>query len=294
MLQDLNSCLVAMRPKHWIKNLLVFALPLSDGRIIGSSSEVNSILRGLIVFTSLSAISSANYILNDLKDIDEDRKHNIKKFRPFAAGELSIKIGICLSALLVFFSLGTSALLGNLRTSILIVFFGVLQFLYTLLLKNLSGYDLVTLATLYVYRAVLPAAYEEISLSKWFLVFFFAGALFLASGKRYSEFRHSGKGLQTRKVLSAYTELQLALWIAISLSLLIFSYLNWIFTFSSNQDFLIILASLIPMCIVLIRVSFLTMSEEGEDPTKIIFRNKDNIILIAIWLMLYLIAKGYL
>ena len=285
---------VAMRPKHWVKNLLVFALPLSDGLIIGSNFDVNSISRAFIIFLSLSFMASANYIVNDINDVGEDRKHPVKKFRPFAAGHLSSRTGFCIAFLLIVFSLGFSLLVENLQTTVLIGFFGILQFLYTLILKRLSGYDLVALSTLYVYRAVLPASYEQIDLSKWFLVIFFAGALFLASGKRYAEFCHTGHDVGTRKVLSNYTELQLAIWIAVSLALLITSYLNWIFTFPSSINFMFIIVSLIPVCILLIRISFLTMSKSGEDPTKILFRQKDNLVLFGIWLILYLFAKGYL
>jgi decaprenyl-phosphate phosphoribosyltransferase len=175
----------------------------------------------------------------------------------------------------------------------LVLLFGVLQLAYTLVFKHLSGYDIVLLSLLYVFRAVIPASYEEVALSKWFLVIFFAGALFLATGKRYAEIRYSGTKM-TRKVLDSYTEIQLSLWIGISLSLLIVSYLSWIFTFTGNSSFLILLASIIPMFVILIRVSALTMSESGEDPTKVIFRQKDNFLLLAVWLALYLKGKGYL
>jgi 4-hydroxybenzoate polyprenyltransferase len=174
-----------------------------------------------------------------------------------------------------------------------VLFFGALQLAYTLVFKNLSGYDLVTLSLLYVFRALIPGSYEEIVLTKWFLVIFFAGALFLASCKRYAELRFSEKEI-TRKVLSSYSEIQLALWIGVSLSLLIVSYLSWIFTFTGDANFLILLASIIPMSIILIRVSSLTMSEGGEDPTKVLFEQKDNFILLTFWLGLYLIGKGFL
>jgi decaprenyl-phosphate phosphoribosyltransferase len=280
-----------MRPKHWIKNLLVFALPLSDGIIIGTNFDFKAIERGLIVFLSLSAMSSANYVFNDIRDINNDRLHEKKKMRPFAAGNLSIGLGIGLATFLMILSILLSTLIVGIWQYVL--FFGALQLAYTLVFKNLSGYDLVTLSLLYVFRALIPGSYEEIVLTKWFLVIFFAGALFLASCKRYAELRFSEKEI-TRKVLSSYSEIQLALWIGVSLSLLIVSYLSWIFTFTGDANFLILLASIIPMSIILIRVSSLTMSEGGEDPTKVLFEQKDNFILLTFWLGLYLIGKGFL
>ena len=284
--------IVAMRPKHWIKNLLVFALPLSDGLIIGSDSDLNAIVHGVIIFISLNAMSSANYILNDIRDIDRDRMHAEKRLRPVASGELSIGLGILLAFGLLFLSLVTSLCVGG-GVWRLVLLFGVLQLAYTLVFKHLSGYDIVLLSILYVFRAVIPAFYEEIVLSKWFLVIFFAGALFLATGKRYAEIRYSATKM-TRRVLESYTEIQLFIWTCVSLALLIISYLNWIFTFTGDSSFLILLASIIPMFVLLIRISSLTISEGGEDPTKVIFQQKDNFLLVAVWLVLYLKGKGYL
>lgn len=290
-LKLIGNVVKALRPKHWIKNLLVFALPLSDGLIIGSKFDTSAIARGLVVFFSLSAMSSANYILNDIRDVENDRQHEKKKKRPFAAGDLSIGIGIFLAFVLVVLSIALSLLVAGVWQYVLL--FGVLQLLYTLVFKNLSGYDVVTLSLLYVFRALIPGSYEDIVLTKWFLVIFFAGALFLATSKRYAEIRYSGNEM-TRRVLSSYTEIQLALWIGVSLSLLIVSYLNWIFTFTGDANFLELLASIIPISIILIRVSSLTISRSGEDPTKVLFQQKDNFILLTFWLALYLKGKGFL
>jgi len=292
MLDVLRNIIIACRPKHWIKNLLVFALPFSDGLIIGTNFDSGALTRGIIVFCCLSAMSSANYIFNDICDLDHDRQHAKKKMRPIAAEHLTIGLGFFLAIGLASLSLALSLLVGD-GVWQYVLLFGFLQLIYTLVLKQLSGYDLVSLSLLYVFRAIIPASYEQIGLSKWFLVIFFAGALFLATGKRYSEIRYSGANT-TRKSLSSYNEVQLAIWVGISLSLFITSYLSWIFTFADASSFLILLASLIPMSVILIRVSSLTLSEHGEDPTKVIFRQKDNFFLIAIWLTLYLVGKNYL
>jgi decaprenyl-phosphate phosphoribosyltransferase len=283
--------IVALRPKHWIKNLLIFALPFSDGLVVGSRFDIDAVIRGCILFVSLSAASSANYILNDIRDLNQDRQHPTKKDRPFASGKISIRYGVLVSVGLFTLSLGSSLFVSGAWTFLLI--FTVLQSLYTLVFKHLSGYDVVMLALLYVLRAVMPASYEEIPLSKWYLVIFFTGALFLATGKRYAEIRYSGEEI-TRKVLTSYSEIQLLLWVGVSLALFITSYLSWIFTFTSDSSFLLLLASIIPMCIILIRVSSLILSRDGEDPTKLIFRQKDNFFLVSVWLVIYLAGKGLL
>jgi decaprenyl-phosphate phosphoribosyltransferase len=288
----LRATFVSMRPKHWIKNLLVFALPMSDGLIVGSKYDLDVTLRGIFVFLAICAASSANYILNDILDLEQDRQHATKRHRPFAAGKVPIFFGIIVAIVLLLVSVCFSLVVGG-YTWALVLLFGALQFSYTIFFKHLIGYDLVLLSLLYVFRAVIPASYEQIDLSKWFLVIFFAGALFLATSKRYAEIRYSDTK-SARRVLSEYTEVHLALWMGVSLALLIISYLSWIFTFTGEPSFLGLLASLIPISLILIRVSLLTMSESGEDPTKVIFQQKDIFILVAIWIALYLKGKGYL
>jgi decaprenyl-phosphate phosphoribosyltransferase len=291
-IRTLRSLTISLRPKHWFKNLLVFALPLSDGIIIGSKFDPGAVGRAIIVLCSLSLMSSANYIINDIKDVERDKRHSVKKLRPIASGEIQIPLAISVAVILIFLSL-YSAFLVNTKTILIVLYFGVIQLIYTLFLKNLNGYDLVSLSSLYVFRAIIPAAYEEIVLSKWFLVIFFAAALFLASGKRFAELRNQVSG-DTRKTLSSYSELQLALWIAISITLLITSYLNWIFTFTGTSGYTLLLFSIIPLIVILIRVSYFSLSDLGEDPTKIIFLDKNTLFLVTIWLFLYLLGKGYL
>ncbi len=281
------------RPKHWIKNLLVFALPLSDGLLVGQNFRSESIYRATAMFFSLCAMSSANYIFNDIKDVKMDKLHSAKKHRPIAAGEIPIPLAFLQGLLLIFLSLLLSLIVSGLESLILVCVFGSIQGLYTVSLKHLSGYDIVTLALLYVYRSVIPAFYEDVPLSQWFLLIFFAGALYLATGKRLSELRNS-HSISTRKVLNSYTESQLSMWVGISLTLLIVSYLNWIFTLANTEAFIPMMFSIVPIFIFLIRMTAHVLSASGQDPTRIIFNNKDSFVLGFIWLALYLNGKGYL
>lgn len=283
----------AMRPKHWIKNLLVLALPLSDGLLLGKYFREDALLRSILMFVSLSLISSANYMLNDLMDINEDRKHPTKKFRPLALGTITPRTSVLLSLSLVLLGTFFAFWVGQLTVVLAVLLFGMSQASYTFVLKNLMGYDIIALALLYVYRAVIPATYENIALSKWFLVMSFSTALFLASGKRYAEFKHVS-GSTTRRVLQSYTEIQLFLWVGVSLSLLLISYLNWIFASRVDGGLAFLLASVVPVFLILIKVSFLVLSEAGEDPTKILFRSKDIPLLCTVWLFFYLAGKDFL
>ncbi len=291
--QLLKSVLISLRPKHWGKNLLVFALPLSDGLLIGNQSSVFSLGRGCLFFLILSFMSSANYIVNDIMDSKFDRNHPVKKHRPIASGALRTYQGLSVSLILCLVSLGLVWIFFTFEAFLCVILFGVVQFLYTLFFKKFAGYDLAILSSLYVFRAVVPVTYENVNLTKWFLVIFFSAALFLSSGKRYSEFIDD-KSVHSRKVLSSYSEVQLLLWISVSIALLMTSYLSWIFSFSQSSGFEYLLVSLLPMTIFLIKTTALTVSNLGQDPTKLILRHKDTLFLGLAWLILYLKGKGYL
>jgi decaprenyl-phosphate phosphoribosyltransferase len=146
-IRTVRSLTISLRPKHWFKNLLVFALPLSDGIIIGSKFDPGAVGRAIIVLCSLSLMSSANYIINDIKDVERDKRHSVKKLRPIASGEIQIPLAISVAVILIFLSL-YSAFLVNTKTILIVLYFGVIQLIYTLFLKNLNGYDLVSLSSL--------------------------------------------------------------------------------------------------------------------------------------------------
>jgi decaprenyl-phosphate phosphoribosyltransferase len=293
MIDLFQQVFLACRPKQWIKNALVFALPLSDGMIIGHSFKFNVLLRGLFAFTSLSWISSANYIINDIFDIKMDKNHPTKSYRPIASGKLSVSIGILTALILSILSLGLCRLTLGTNTFISLALFGLLQFLYSCFFKHQYGFDLVVLATLYVVRALIPTLYEKIQISQWFFIIFFASALFLVAGKRYSEIQNNSF-LKTRKVLGIYSKTHLQIWISVSLSLLVVSYLNWIFTFSKHPGFVLMLTSMLPMSIILIRISVIALTSLGEDPSKFVFNDKANLTLLIIWGAMYMKGKGYI
>lgn len=293
MRSKIGALIESCRPKQWIKNLLVFALPLSDGALIGSNSSLDVFLRGVIVFICLSLISSGNYLINDLLDKQFDRHHPVKMHRPIASDRLGSSTALIFAFLLFSTSLAFISIFRNLYLTLALVAFGLLQFFYSKFLKNWVGLDLVSLSLLYVLRATIPSLYEDIALSKWYLVIFFSGALFLAAGKRHAEFV-AESSQKSRLVLGGYSEAQLKIWVTVSLSLILVSYLTWIFSYSDNSNFLILLFSLAPMVALLIRVTGLVLEEHGEDPSSILFIDRINLVLIFACFVLYLLGKGFL
>ncbi len=267
-----------IRVRQWYKNLLVFLALFFSGNLL----NLHLLEQTALAFFSLSFISSAGYIINDLKDIVEDRNHPERKLRPLASGEIGKGMALLLIVLLLSgggflaFSLGKNFLvMGGL--------FLLLSLLYTFVLKRIIFADVLTIATLFVMRAIAGAVAIPVVVSPWLILVPFFLSLYLSAGKRHSELHLlQGKAGETKKVLKEYTpEVTNALMI-ISTTLLIVSYA--LYSFLSEHTLLIVT---LPFALYTIfRYHYLIMSGSivGRNPEKII---KDQSMMwgIALWLV---------
>ena len=176
------EALRSMRFYQWVKNLLLFVPAITSHTIFDVSVAGNATL----AFLSFGLAASAGYILNDLLDLEEDRRHPTKKQRPFASGQAFIGSGI----LLAIGSLAASALIAawlpRAFASTLIAYL-IVTSLYSLFLKRLLVVDVLTLALLYTLRVVAGSAATGIILSPWLLSFAFFLFLSLAFSKRAAD-----------------------------------------------------------------------------------------------------------
>jgi 4-hydroxybenzoate polyprenyltransferase/phosphoserine phosphatase len=178
----LCEALGSMRFYQWVKNLLLFVPAITSHTIFAVSVVGNATL----AFLSFGFAASAAYILNDLLDLEEDRRHPTKKQRPFASGRVSIGSGI----LLAIASLSASAVIATLipgAFATALLAYLVLTSLYSLFLKRLLVVDVLTLALLYTLRVVAGSAATGIVLSPWLLSFAFFLFLSLAFSKRAAD-----------------------------------------------------------------------------------------------------------
>ena len=169
----------AMRCYHWVKNLLVFVPAITSHKIFDGAVAEKSAL----AFLSFSLCASAAYIVNDLLDLEEDRRHEVKKHRPFAAGQISIGSGLLLALACLVAGAGIAAFLPGAFLVVLAIYF-VLTCLYSFFLKRLLLVDVLTLAMLYTLRIVAGSQATAIVLSLWLLSFAFFLFLSLAFLKR--------------------------------------------------------------------------------------------------------------
>lgn len=174
-----------LRLHQWLKNGLIF-IPLVAAHKISSLPLLSN---ALLAFFFFSLCASSVYLLNDLLDLNEDRNHPRKKFRPFAAGTLPIKAGIIAFPLLLLAAFtGSFILLPPMFTAGLALYYAV-TLAYSLLLKRMVIIDVVTLAALYTIRIIAGAFATGIELTFWLLAFSMFMFLSLALVKRYAELR---------------------------------------------------------------------------------------------------------
>jgi 4-hydroxybenzoate polyprenyltransferase len=177
-----KSYLRAIRIHQWAKNVLVF-LPIVAAH---NWSDPWLVLQACISFLVFGLIASSVYLLNDLFDLESDRKHPSKKSRPFAAGEIPILNGLILLILLLVGGGVVASVMPKLFGEIVVVYY-LTTVVYSLWLKRVVLVDVLTLAGLYTIRVIAGAAATSIDVSFWLLAFSMFIFLSLAMVKRYSE-----------------------------------------------------------------------------------------------------------
>ena len=190
----------ACRPRQWTKNLLVFAAPLFTFTV-----DVDIWFAACGSLVSFCLISSAIYLLNDSLDVEADRQHPRKRYRPIAAGQVSVPLALTTSALLAVVSLTLAAAVSAPLAGGILAY-GLIQLCYCLRLKREPLLDLFCIAGGFLLRAVAGGVAGQIALSPWFLLTVGLLALFLAVEKRKAELQIAlGRGVMTRQVLARYS-----------------------------------------------------------------------------------------
>lgn len=191
----------ALRPHQWVKNLLL-AVPLVVGHRVPDSAEL---LRLFLAMLSFSLAASAVYLLNDLFDLEADRRHPHKRHRPLASGELSAKNGILLCVLLVMGAAAIGYFIGLPFMGMLLGYF-ILSNAYSAFLKTQPILDVLVLAGLYTWRLLTGGLVVNVMPSTWLLAFSMFLFLSLAMLKRYAELRYLEDGMGERGYLAGDVE----------------------------------------------------------------------------------------
>jgi 4-hydroxybenzoate polyprenyltransferase len=202
----IGALLQELRPKQWTKNLLLFAGVLFSQQI----GDRTLLLRALGGFVAFSLLSGAVYLINDLSDIESDRRHPVKCSRPIASGRLPAAIAWAAVVPILGLVVALSVWLGSAFAWVAAIYFAS-NVAYSFGLKSQVLIDVFLVASGFVLRAIagvnllLPVS-PATTLSPWLLVCTFFGALFLALGKRRRELSNAGEAAGSRRrVLDHYS-----------------------------------------------------------------------------------------
>ncbi len=278
------SLLVALRPRQWTKNGLLFiALAFTL-----NLQQPGLVLRTLAAFACFCALSSAGYLLNDVVDVEADRAHPTKRLRPIAAGQVPVSLALGLGIGLVVVGLGAAFLLGLL--------FGLLALAYTLLtavysttLKHIVLLDIFGLAGGFVVRAAAGAVAIDVPISPWLYIATLLGALLIALGKRRTELETLGveAAVGHRRNLESYSLEFIDQLIVVISSAALMTYA--LYTFSAenlprNHSMMVT----IPVVLYgLFRYLFLVrQGDVGASPEDLLFRDRPLLIAVALWALL--------
>ncbi len=219
----------ACRPRQWSKNLLVLAAPAAAG-VIDRPVLAAQVLAAFVV---LCLLSSATYLVNDVRDREQDRLHARKRLRPVAAGELSPRSALRFAGVLALLGLGLGSAIDP-KLGVLGCGYLALTACYSVWLRNVVVLDILAIAAGFVLRALAGGIATDIYLSRWFVIVTACCAIFLVAAKRYAELRSRTVGARTRATLARYSTKTLTLTLSGAAAIAAVAYVSWAFTRPSH------------------------------------------------------------
>lgn len=260
-----------LRPKHWIKNLLIFFPVIFNG-----SKDITDYERVIIGIISFSALASSIYIFNDIHDKEKDKLHVIKCQRPIASGEISERSGYIIGAVLSLGSVLISAYLASCAALFITVTYFTMNIAYSFCLKEKTIIDVVILSLGFVLRVLYGGVIVQIPVSAMLVLTVFMFSLYMVMGKRRNEKRKIAT--ETRDVLKLYSDAFLDRNMYMCLTIGIVFYSIWALSLNQYMIYTTILVVIICM-----RYNLILESDSLGDPVDVIFADKFLLGLIIIF-----------
>jgi 4-hydroxybenzoate polyprenyltransferase len=269
-----------MRPKQWPKNAIVYAGVVFDNHLL----QFDFMLRATLAFVLFCGISSAVYLLNDLVDIEKDRQHPKKRYRPLPSGKLKPSIATVTMIIMVGLIIPASFLLEWKFGAILAAYF-VLQIAYSFYLKNVVIIDVFTISSGFVLRAVAGAFVINVTVSVWLLVCTMLLALFLGLAKRRHELVLLAEGAAGhRRILDEYSSELVQEMISVVTSSVVIAYSLYTIT-APNLPKTNLMPLTIPFVLYAIfRYLYLVYrKDEGGSPEEVLLKDIPLLACIFLW-----------
>lgn len=265
------------RPKQWVKNVLVVAVPFL-ARSIGDPSVMLDTALAFVVFCMAA---SGIYFVNDAKDVESDRAHPTKRYRPIAAGLVPLPIAYVVAVILLVGSIGISAAVSFQLVAVTTIYVAV-QLGYCFGLKHQPVIDMCIVSSGFLLRVVAGGAAAELGISQWFMLVTAFGSLFMVAGKRYAEIIFANKtGAKIRKSLESYSASYLRFVWATSAAMVIMNYSLWAYQQAEIARVWSAL-SIVPFVIAILRYAVDVDRGSAGEPEEVVLKDKIMLVLGAL------------
>jgi decaprenyl-phosphate phosphoribosyltransferase len=275
----IRALVMAMRPTQWVKNVLVIAAPGAAGVLVRDDVPA----RVALAFAAFCLLSASTYLINDVRDVNEDRRHPRKRHRPIAAGELEPRVAVGTAAALAFAGLALCLLV---RPLLLAVGAGylVVTCTYTAFWRHIAVVDVGAIAAGFVLRALAGGVAAPVALSRSFVLVVTFGAVFVAAGKRHAELaRISATGAASRRALATYTITRLRIALAASATFALAGYSVWAFAHPALPGSAWRQLTLAPFAACLARYALLVRRGGGEAPEQLLLDDRVLQLFALVW-----------
>jgi len=271
-----------MRPKQWIKNLLIFAGLIFSKNLLALDLWIISIL----AFLLFCLLSGSIYIINDIIDLESDKKHPIKSKRPLPSGQLKVRQAWIAAIIIALFSISLSFVL-KIDFGIIALAYFLLILVYSLSLKHIVILDVLVISIGFVMRAAAGALAISVEISPWLLICTILLALFLALGKRRHELLLLENAQEHRRSLEDYSQELLDQMISVVTASTVIAYSLYTMAGETIRKFNTSnLKYTIPFVIYgIFRYLYLIyQKQQGGDPGKALITDRPLILNIALWI----------
>jgi decaprenyl-phosphate phosphoribosyltransferase len=273
-----------IRPKDWAKNLFLF-IPLFFAGQFFNGNLLLQLLQGFLCF---SLVASSIYIINDYRDIEDDKIHPVKRTRPLASGTVSKPFGILIALLFLVAGFTGAWLIRDKFVFILAIYF-LLNLAYSFGLKNIPILDIIIIAIGFVLRVKAGAVIAKVGLSEWLTIMVFLLALFMAIAKRRDDvLLKISSGNDMRKAVKGYNLDFINTALSLICAVMIVAY--FMYTTSPEiierlQTYRLYYTCLFVLAGIFRYLQLIYVQQESQSPTNILYKDRFIQVTILLWVI---------
>ncbi|MDA8393352.1 MAG: decaprenyl-phosphate phosphoribosyltransferase [Actinomycetota bacterium] len=275
-----------MRPRQWVKNVLVLAAPAAAGVL----TRTGPLLATAAAFAVFCAVASGLYLANDAFDAEADRQHPKKRNRPVAAGIVPRRLALVTGVVMVAAGIGASFAVAGTGLGLVVGLYAAVTLAYSAWLKHEPVVELAAVASGFVFRAIAGGEAAHVPISHWFLIVTSFGSLFMVTGKRYAEYMELGDERSAHRTsLAGYTKGFLASVRTMAAAVTLTAYCLWAFERASQLPggAAFFELSILPFGLAILRYALLLEQGKGGAPEEVVLGDRRLQAIGAVWALVF-------